>query len=86
MGAKSTRDPATSIAHHNREIAKSVLAQFLELGATEVGSRALSEDHSRLFMLSLEAVANTIKDGFNKYAIPQLVDLNFSVKEYPTLE
>jgi hypothetical protein len=86
MGAKSTRDPATSIAHHNREIAKSVLAQFLELGATETGSRALSEDHSRLFMLSLEAVANTIKDVFNKYAIPQLINLNFSVKEYPTLE
>ena len=86
MGAKSTRDFTTSIAHHNREIAKCVLAQFLELGATETGSRALSEDHSKLFMLSLEAVANTIKDVFNKYAIPQLVDFNFNVSEYPTLE
>lgn len=86
MGAKSTRDFTLSIAHHNREIAKCVMAQFLELGATEVGSRALSEDHSKLFMLSLEAVANMIKDYFNKYAIPQLVDFNFNVSEYPTLE
>lgn len=86
MGAKSARDALPSISYHNREIVKSVLAQFLELGSTDVGSRALSQDHSELFLKSLEAVADGITDVFNKYAIPQLVDFNFSnVKQYPKL-
>lgn len=87
MKAHTTRDPATSIAHHNREITKSVLAQFLELGSTDSGSRALSEDQSSLFLLSLETVANNIRDVINRFAIKQLIDLNYDgVQYYPTLE
>ena len=38
-------------------------------------------------MLSLEAVANNVREVINRFAIPQLVDLNFDgVTEYPTLE
>jgi len=75
-----------SIKHHNREIAKNILAQFLELGDTESGSKALSEDQSDLFLLSLVAVANQIKDTINRFLIPELVDYNFDdVKEYPKL-
>lgn len=85
MQADKTRDPSASIGHHNREIAKSVLAHFLELGATDSGSRALSEDQSGLFLHALEAVANNIADVFNKDAVKQLVDLNFDVTSYPTL-
>lgn len=87
MGAKNTRDPKESIAHHNREITKAVLAQFLELGATETGSRALSSDQSELFLKSLEAIANNIVDVFNKHAIPQLVDFNYDgIENYPQLD
>lgn len=87
MMAKSVRDPSPSIEHHNREIMKSVLAQFLELGSTsKSGSRALSEDHSEMFLQSLVTVAQGIADAFNKYAVKELVDLNFdSVKAYPKL-
>lgn len=87
MKAQTTRDPEKSIAHHNREITKSVLAQFLELGAGESGSRALSEDQSDLFLLSLETVANNISDVINRFAIQQLIDMNYDgVQYYPTLE
>jgi len=86
MKGSSTRDPEKSIAHHNREITKSMLAQFLELGAGSTGSYALSENQQDLFLKSLEAVAHSIKDPFNKYAIPQLVDMNFDTNDYPTLE
>jgi phage gp29-like protein len=70
---------------------KSGLAQFLELGAASSagasGSRALSEDHSDLFLQSLEAVARNIAATFNKQAIKELVDLNFdSVQAYPKLD
>ena len=84
---KSNFDTTPLIGHHNREITKAILAQFLELGATEVGSRSLSEDHSELFLKGLETIADNLKDVFNKYAIPELVDFNFSgIQKYPTLE
>jgi hypothetical protein len=90
MQADKTRDPQNSIAHHNREITKSVLAQFLELGQSSSsgsgGSRALSEDHSELFLQSIETIARSFASVMNKH-IKELVDLNFDgVKEYPKLD
>lgn len=89
MGAGSTRDPQNSISHHNKEILQSVLAQFLELGmsAGGSGSRAVSMDHSELFLKAMEAIAGTIVDEFNKNLIPELVDLNFNdIQKYPKLD
>lgn len=89
MGSKTTRDPENSINHHNKEILQSVLAQFLELGQTKAasGSRALSQDHSDLFLKAMEAIANTFRDVINKDLIPELVDMNFNdVKTYPVLD
>ena len=85
MGSNTTRDPSNSIQHHNREIVKAVLAQFLELGATNTGSKALSTDHTELFLKSIEAVADTIVAEVNKL-IRELVDLNYNdVEDYPKL-
>lgn len=86
MNAWSTSDLRTSINHHNREIAKNILAQFMELWNTESWSRALSEDQSDFFLLWLAAVANHICDIFNRFLIPELVDYNFNVTEYPHLK
>lgn len=86
MRAGTLRDPQNSIQHHNREIVKCVLAHFLELGSTDSGSRALSEDQSDVFLLALEAVGLNFSDVMNKYAIPQLVDMNYDdVSAYPIL-
>lgn len=91
MQSDKTRDPQNSLAHHNREIMKSVLAQFLELGASSSsgssGSRALSQDHSDLFLQSVESVARSFASIVNKGAIRELVDLNFdNVTNYPQLD
>lgn len=92
MMAGTTRDPQNSIAHHNRQIMKAVLAQFLELGSAGAtnsggGSHALSKDHSDLFLQSIESIASSIASAINKYAIKQLVDLNFDgVQKYPCLD
>lgn len=75
-----------SIEHHNREIVKNILAQFLELGNTESGSRALGESQSSFFLMSLEAVARYVCDTFDKHVIKQLVDLNFDTNRYPSLK
>jgi hypothetical protein len=90
MMAHTVRDPEPTIVHHNREITKAVLAQFLELGASgkasSGGSRALSEDHSELFLLALEAIADAFKDIINKKLIKELVRLNFNTENFPLLE
>ena len=88
MGGKTTRDPTQAVEHHNKQILQSVLAQFLELGATKSGSgsRALSQDHSDLFLKAMEAIADGQRDAFNRQLIKELVDLNFNdVKTYPVL-
>lgn len=88
MKANTLRDIKPSIDHHDRQIMKNVLAQFLELGGTGggSGSRAVSEDHSRLFELAVQAVADHVVTVIQTYVIKQLVDLNFTnVADYPQL-
>lgn len=86
MKAHSLKDPQPMIAHHDRAILVNTMTQFLSLGARgSSGARATSQDHSRLFELSLEAVANNIVNTINKRVIPALVDMNFNVKAYPAL-
>ncbi len=90
MNAGSTADVTSSISHHDRQIAKSILAQFLELGAEgKGGSYALSEDQSSLFLLSLTTIAENIREIVNKQLIKELVDLNFVLQPnetYPQLK
>lgn len=85
MKSGTTKDPKALIDHHDRAITLAVLAQFLTLGSTSVGSFALSQDQSKLFLLCLEAIANHVRDTFNRYLIKKLVDYNFDVEEYPEL-
>lgn len=85
MKGTSTKNVLPMVQHHDRQISKNVLAQFIELGAGNVGSFALSTDQSKLFIQSLESVANYIKDVMNKYLIKKLVDFNFIVEKYPEL-
>jgi phage gp29-like protein len=87
MGAAKTRDPKNSIEYHNRQIVLNILAQFLMLGTDGAGgSYALSKDQSDFFYDSLQAIAKNISDTINKYAIKQLIDLNWpGTKDYPSL-
>jgi SPP1 gp7 family putative phage head morphogenesis protein len=85
MKTSSIKNPKEMLDHHTREILKSVLAQFMDLGASGVGSYALSKDQSRFFMDSMDALAKDIQGAIGEQAIKQLVDLNFTVKEYPKL-
>ena len=86
MKGKEVKDPDSTIRRYNREMLISVLAQFLDLGSGPYGSRSLSADQSTTFHNNLTAVARQIRDAINKYAVRQLVDLNYTVAKYPTLE
>ena len=85
MKASSIKDPKEMLDHHTREILKSVLAQFVELGSGSTGSYALSKDQSAFFLNSMDSMAKDLEDVIFEHAIKPLVDLNFNVKEYPKL-
>lgn len=78
------RDIISSIQYHNMMIARSVLAQFINLDRG--GSYALSMDISTFFLQALHSVARYLRDVFNRDVIRPLVDLNFQTDRYPTLE
>lgn len=89
MGANSTRDPNTSIQHHDKEILLAFLTQFLNLGQGKAnsGSRSLSQDHSDLFLKGLEAIADNFISVVNKDLIHEMVDMNFdNVEVYPAVD
>jgi len=81
------RDPMVSIKHHDEKIATSVLAQFINLGFSQSGSRALGQSFSDFFLASLNSYANYIEGIINRHAIPQLIEINFGPQErYPELK
>lgn len=86
-GGSNLKDLDPSIKHHNREITKNVLAQFLELGTESSGSRALSEDHSSLLYLSLESRAKVIATNVSK-KLKELLKMNgwTDLEKYPELD
>lgn len=86
MGSKVGTNVMPSVQHHDELLARNVLAQFLTLGSTKSGSRALGDSFKDLFLLSLQAVAMYIEDVMNREAIRPLVDLNFTVDKYPKLK
>lgn len=86
MGSKKGTDAIPSIQHHNEQIAVNILAQFLTLGTTKTGSRALGDSFKSLFLLSLQAIAEYMEDTINRYSIKPLVDYNYTTDRYPKLK
>lgn len=68
------------IRYHDEQIARSVLAHFLNLG-TETGSWALGSTFADFFAQSLNAVAQQIQDVTQQHVIEDLVDTNWGEQE-----
>lgn len=86
MKGNTLKDPTKSIEHHDHKILLNVMMQFLLLGSGGTsGNRSVSEDHSRLYELSLRAVADKVASVVNERVIKTLVDLNFTTTAYPKL-
>lgn len=84
-GQNAGTDVLPSIRYLDEKIAVSVLAQFLNLGSTETGSRALGQSFIDFFLLALQQRADYIADILNRFVVRELVDYNWSVEAYPTL-
>lgn len=87
MKGGTLRSIIESIQHHDVQIARSVLAEFLTVGTGDSGSWAMVRDKSSFFLLALQSIAKNIADTINRYYVQQLVDFNFEgVQDYPILE
>lgn len=69
-------DTTAVVNRYSKEIAISLLAQFVMLGMERTGSYALSQDIMELFHLSLEGWADSIASTFNQQAVKTLFSLN----------
>jgi hypothetical protein len=78
-------DIMRSIDHHDLQIVRSILAQFMNLGAKSTGSYALSQDQSQFFLMALQSVGRNVCNTINRHAIREMVDYNWNVDKYPKL-
>jgi len=78
-------DPLATADHHNDMISASVLAQFM-LSTRRVTSTG-QEEMQQTFLKAIRYVADIVRDVFNKYCIPQIVNWNWGPDaEYPELK
>lgn len=75
-----------SITHHNEEITKAGLAQFINFGTTQTGSRALGEVTTAFFYDSIVGLANWIATVMNRDVVWPTMDLNFANHPHPELK
>lgn len=79
-------DLTTTIDRYDRRIAVTVLADFILLGQSAVGSFALSSNKTELFSLSLGAFLKSIAGVLNRHALPRLFVLNnISLEKMPEI-
>jgi len=73
-------DADKPIRYYDEQIARAVLAHFLNLG-TETGSWALGSTFADFFTLSLQTLAMQIADTATQHIIEDIVDVNWGVNE-----
>jgi hypothetical protein len=79
-------DADKAIRYHDEQIARTVLAHFLNLG-TQTGSWALGSSFMDFFVASLQTVAENLGDTAQAHVVEDIVDVNYGPDEpAPLLE
>jgi len=78
LGSPGERQFSTveTINRYNKEIAVTVLAQFVMLGMERTGSYALAKEQTDMFYMCLESWEDSIGKVLNMVAVPRLFALN----------
>jgi len=79
-------DPLPAIERHDLRVVRSMITEFLAMGAGSTGSLAMHRDKSSFSLMALGGVANNVVETVNAHLIKQWVDYNWTVKEYPRLK
>jgi len=69
-------DVSKAIVRYQQEIARSVMADFVMLGANDRGSFAMSQSKSELFLKALHGYMDNISATLSRQLLPQLAQLN----------
>lgn len=69
-------DTVSVINRYNKEMAVTVLAQFIMLGMERTGSYALAEEQTDMFYLCLEGWMDALATSFNRQAVKMFFNLN----------
>jgi hypothetical protein len=76
-GGKRNFDTTTIISRYDTAMAMTVLADFIILGHNNrYGSFALAGSKTHMFGVAIGGWLNSIKEVFNRYAIPRLLSVN----------
>jgi hypothetical protein len=73
-------DASSAIAYHDAQMARAVLAHFLNLGQ-QTGSWALGASFQDFFTLSLQWMAQMFRDEFQTQVVDNIVDINWGTSE-----
>jgi hypothetical protein len=73
-------DAEPAVRYHDEQLARAVLAHFLNLG-TQTGSWALGSTFADFFTLSLQTLAQQIASTTTQHVIEDLVDVNWGPNE-----
>lgn len=88
-GNRRQFDTNQIIERYDKRIATTVIADFILLGQSQVGSFALSSDKTRLFALAIGTYLDEICEVFNTQGIPRLIDYNGDhfkgITDYPKM-
>lgn len=80
-------DFVEAIGMHNREIAKSALIQFIDTGASGTsGGFAQVSTEQEMFLAATMGHVEYMLDRMQRHLVKELVDLNYDVDAYPTIE
>ena len=89
-GSRRQFDTNQIIERENKQIATSVLTDFVLLGHESVGSFALADNKTKMFALAVGTFLDIICEVFNNQAIPRLIDLNGEhfkgITDYPYMK
>lgn len=77
----SVPDTLAFIRYLDQAMARMALAGFLDLGTTESGSRALAGEFIDLFLLAIQAEADSIADTVTRQAAARIVGWNWGLDE-----
>lgn len=82
--ANTTADPKESIAQHDRQVPKNMQVQYIDIGsAGSSGSLSASTDQRDLLEQEDQAIVDQIAAAVNDIIAKKIVDLNFTVSDYP---
>jgi len=84
-GGKTGYDPLPLIEHHNREMAKSALVQFVEQ-TKYAYPYGRGTTQSATFYMAIKSVMRQMEDTLNNYAVAPLIDWNFKNGSYPKIK